>query len=649
MSFSRPGLTPAAASDYKNIEELMASRDFRRLLSERVVVFDGAMGTRLYDRGITLNRCFDELNLSAPFVVEEVHQEYLAVGVDVIETNTFGANRVKLTKHGLADRVAEINSAGAQLARKVAGADGFVAGAIGPLGLRIEPWGPTSTAEAAALFAEQAAALAEGGVDLFSLETFYDLAEAEAAVRGVRSVSDLPIVVQMTLQDDGNSLEGVSPEIFGAALAALPVDAVGVNCSVGPGAMLDAVERLASAVTLPIVAQPNAGKPRVVEDRNFYLCSPEYMGSYAGRFIGAGARIVGGCCGTTPEHLKQIRRAVRALAPRRIAAAPRAAAAVKVAAAPPPIASRSRLGAALAEGRFVVSVEMLPPRGHELAKNLDGARLLRDHGADAINIPDGPRATARMSPMAMAVRLEREIGIETLIHYCCRDRNLLGMQSDLLGAHALGLRNLLVITGDPPKLGDYPDATAVFDVDSIGLVNMVHRLNMGMDVGGNPIGEPTSFLTGVGLNPGAVDIPREISRFEWKVDAGADFVVTQPVFEVGELLAFLERIRHVRIPLIAGVWPLASYRNAEFMNNEVPGVRVPEAVLERMRGADTQEKARAEGIAIAQETVRALAPHVQGVQVSAPFGRYATAVEVVEAIPEGLRPREASEGRNHAV
>ncbi len=622
------------------------SRDFRRFLAERIVVFDGATGTRLYDRGITLNRCFDELNLSAPFVVEEVHQEYVAVGVDVIETNTFGANRVKLTKHGLADRVAEINAAGARLARNVAGADVFVAGAIGPLGLRIEPWGPTSVEEAAAMFAEQAAALAEGGVDLFSLETFYDLAEAGAAVRGVRGVSDLPIVVQMTLQDDGNSLEGVSPDVFGAALSALPVDAVGVNCSVGPGPMLDAVERLAMAVALPIAAQPNAGKPRVVEDRNFYLCSPEYMGSYAGRFIAAGARIVGGCCGTTPEHLKQIRRAVRAVAPRRIAAVPRAAAAAKAAPAPPPIASRSRLGAALAEGRFIVSVEMLPPRGHDLAKNFDGARLLRDSGADAINIPDGPRASARMSPMAMAARLEREVGIETLVHYCCRDRNLLGMQSDLLGAHALGLRNLLVITGDPPKLGDYPDATAVFDVDSIGLMNMVHRLNLGMDVGGNPIGESTSFVAGVGLNPGAADLHREISRFEWKVDASADFVVTQPVFDVEELLAFLERIRHVRIPLIAGVWPLASYRNAEFMNNEVPGVRVPDAILERMRTADTQEKARREGIAIAQETIRALASHVQGVQIAAPFGRYTTAIQVAEAIPDGLRPRAGSGGRD---
>jgi methionine synthase / methylenetetrahydrofolate reductase(NADPH) len=621
-------------------------RDFRRLLAERIVLFDGAVGTRLYDRGITLNRCFDELNLSAPFLVEEVHQEYAAVGVDVIETNTFGASRLKLMKHGLADRVAEINVSGARIARKAAGDDLFVAGAIGPLGLRIEPWGPTSIDEAAAFFAEQAAALVEGGVDLFSLETFYDLAEAEAAVRGVRRVSDLPIVVQMTIQDDGTSLEGVSPEDFGAALAALPVDAVGVNCSVGPGPMLEAVERLATTVSLPIVAQPNAGKPRVVEDRNFYLCSPEYMGSYAARFIGAGARIVGGCCGTTPEHLKQIRRAVRALAPRNLGAVRGAAgpAAARPTAAPCPLASRSRLAASIAEGRFVVSVEMLPPRGHELGKNLDGARLLRGAGVDAINIPDGPRASARMSPMAMAVRIERDVGIEALVHYCCRDRNLLGMQSDLLGAHALGLRNLLVITGDPPKLGDYPDATAVFDVDSIGLMNMVHRLNVGMDVGGNPIGETTSFLAGVGVNPGAVDLEREIARFEWKVDAGADFVVTQPVFDVEQLLAFLERIRHVRIPLVAGVWPLASYRNAEFMNNEVPGVHVPDALLERMRRADTQEKARAEGIAIAREAIRTLASHVQGVQVAAPFGRYAVAIEVTEAIPEGFRPRSKNGG-----
>ncbi len=450
-------------------------------------------------------------------------------------------------------------------------------------------------------------------------------------------MSDLPIVAQMTLDDDGSSLEGVEPEVFGPRLSALPVDAVGVNCSVGPAAMLSVVERLASVVPLPIAAQPNAGKPRAVDNRNLYLCSPEYMAVYAKRFIEAGARIVGGCCGTTAEHLKAIRRTARAASPRRRSVVVYATATEARGVEPIPREKRSGLARSIAEGRFVVSVEMLPPKGHGLEKNLEGARLLKESGMDAINIPDGPRASARMSPMAMAVRIEKEIGIETLIHYCCRDRNLLGMQSDLLGGHALGLRNILVITGDPPKLGDYPDATAVFDVDSIGLTNMVTRLNRGLDVGGNPIGEPTSFFIGVGVDPGAPDPEKEIARFEWKVDAGAEFAVTQPVFDVEILLRFLDRIGHVRIPLLAGIWPLASYRNAEFMNNEVPGVRVPTEIMERMRLADTKEAARREGIAIAREAIEAVADRIEGVQVSAPFGRYATAVEVARAVPAARR------------
>lgn len=615
------------------------ARDFRKLLDERVVVFDGATGTRLYERGVFLNRCFDELNLSSPATVEEVHRAYVEVGVDVVETNTFGANRIKLEKHGLGDQVTEINAAGAALARRAAGDGVLVAGAIGPLGIRIEPWGPTSVEEAAAMFAAQAAALAEGGADLFAVETFYDLAEIEAAVTGIRSVSDLPIVAQMTLEDDGTSLEGVSPEVFGARLSGLAVDAVGVNCSVGPAAMLQAVERLASVATLPVVAQPNAGKPRVVENRNLYLCSPEYMAVYARRFIGAGARIIGGCCGTTPDHLRAMRRAIRAVQPAR----PHARTVVEVGEAPEdaprpqPLAERSRFARGIADDDFVVTVEMLPPRGHDLVRCTARARRLRDAGIDAINIPDGPRASARMSPMAMAMRLQRDVGIETVVHYTCRDRNLLGMQSDLLGAHALGLRNLLIITGDPPKLGDYPDATAVFDVDSIGLTNMVRRLNHGTDVGENRIGDPTSFCFGVGVDPGATDLEREIARFEWKVDAGAEYAITQPVFDVDQLLSFLEKIAHVRIPVLAGIWPLASYRNAEFMNNEVPGVHVPGAVMERMKRADTREAARSEGTAIARDMLETLLPHIQGAQISAPFGRVSTAIEVADAIPADRR------------
>jgi homocysteine S-methyltransferase len=593
--------------------------------------------------GIFINRCFDELNLSAPEMVEEVHRGYASAGVDVLETNTFGANRVKLERHGLGGDVAAINHAGAKIARRASGEDVLVAGAMGPLGIRIEPWGPTSMDEAAEIFAEQAAALAEAGVQLFSVETFYDLAEIEAAVRGIRSVTDLPIVAQMTLDDDGTSLEGVEPEVFGPKLTALPVDVIGVNCSVGPAAMLGAVERLAAVTHRPIAAQPNAGRPRAVDNRNIYLCSPEYMATFAKRFVEAGTRVVGGCCGTTPDHMKAIRRALRAVEPGgRRRASVTAVSAEPRAVEPVPKADRSRLARSIEDGRFVISVEMLPPRGHDLVKNLEGARMLRDAGIDAINIPDGPRASARMSPMAMALTIEREVGIETIIHYCCRDRNLLGMQSDLLGGHAMGIRNVLIITGDPPKLGDYPDATAVFDVDSIGLTNMVSRLNHGLDVGGNPIGEPTAFHVGVGVNPGAPDLDKEISRFEWKVDAGAEFAITQPVFDIEALLRFLDRIRHVRIPVLAGIWPLASYRNAEFMNNEVPGVHVPPPILERMRRAETKEAARNEGIAIARESLAAVATVVQGAQISAPFARYATAVDVAQAAPDFRRAPKAS-------
>ena len=630
MGFDPPGQQP-----YKS----NMPRDFRQLLREQIVVFDGAMGTVLYNQGVFINRCYDELCVSSPAAVKDVHRSYVDAGVDVIETNTFGAARPKLDQHGIGDRLTEINEAGARLAREIAGEQVFVAGAIGPLGVRIEPWGPTSADEATAFFREQVEALLAGGVDLFSVETFSDLTEIESAVRGIRELCDLPIVAQLTIDDDGTSLEGAPPELFGPRLDALDVDAIGVNCSVGPAAMLKAVERLVGRVEKPIVAQPNAGKPRVVDDRNFYLCSPEYMATFARRMIRAGARIVGGCCGTMPEHLKAIRRAVRAEEPARRQSSVVVSGddAPDEAVEAVPFVERSRFSRAIHEGKTVVSVEMLPPRGHDLTRNLRGAARLHEAGIDVINIPDGPRASARMSPMAMAFQLERVVGIESLVHYCCRDRNLLGMQSDLLGAHAFGLRNLLIITGDPPKLGDYPDATAVFDVDAIGLTHMVNRLNHGLDVGGNSIGEPTAFSMGVGVDPGSPDLKREIARFEWKVDAGAEYCITQPVFDCETFLKFFENVGPARIPVIAGIWPLVSYRNAEFMNNEVPGVNVPPAILERMRGAETRDVARRVGTEIAREMLEQLLPHIQGVQIAAPFGRVQTAIDVAEVIPAEQR------------
>jgi homocysteine S-methyltransferase len=590
------------------------------------------MGTMLYARGIFLNRSFDELNLTQPDLVAEVHKEYARAGADVIETNTFGANRVKLGAFGLAERVHAINLQGAKIARHAARDQAYVAGAIGPLGIRVEPWGKTGVDEAADYFREQARALVEGGVDLFVLETFRDVNEIGAAIRAVRSVCDLPIVAQMTTEEDGNSLDGVAPETFVPQLEERGADVVGLNCSVGPAAMLETVERMARVARAKLAAQPNAGKPREIEGRNLYLCSPEYMASYARRFINTGVRLVGGCCGTTPEHVRAIKMAVRSLtpAPARKDAAPATAAA----APPPPVARehKSRMANTLKRGGFVVSVELTPPRGFETHAMIDQARRLKIRGVDLVNVPDSPRASARMSALAAAILVQQQAGVETILHYACRDRNLLGMQSDLLGAHSMGIRNVLVVTGDPPKVGDYPDATAVFDVDSIGLANVVARLNAGYDVGGQPIGQPTAFHIGVAVNPGALSLSEELRRFAYKVEAGAEFAITQPVFDAEDFADFVARIRDHGLPIIAGILPLESGRHAEFMANEVPGVRVPDAVVDRMRRADNEGRAAEEGLAIAREVAAAVRPLVQGIQISTAPRAVDMALGVIEAV-----------------
>jgi homocysteine S-methyltransferase len=609
---------------------------FQEELSKRVLVCDGAMGTMLYAKGVFVNRSFDELNLTQPDLVAEVHQAYVRAGADVIETNTFGANRVKLTPFGLGDRVKAINAQGARIARHAAREQAYVAGSIGPLGIDIEPWGKTGVDEAEEYFREQAAGLIEGGVDLFVLETFHEVSEIAAAIRAVRSLSDLPIVAQVTTEADGNTLHGTPPDVFVPQLEALGATVVGTNCSVGPAGMLETIERMARVARVPLSAQPNAGRPREIEGRNIYLSSPEYMASYARRFVNSGVRLVGGCCGTTPEHIRHIKAAVRALAAPAAPAAGRARDAATAAApalvTPVARAEKSRLANALARGVFTVTVELMPPRGHQAAALVDQARQLRIHGVDFVNIPDGPRASARMSALAASLVVQQQAGLETILHYTCRDRNLLGMQSDLLGAHSMGIRNLLIITGDPPRVGDYPDATAVFDVDSIGLTNVVARLNRGHDIGDQPIGAPTAFHIGVALNHGAVDQDEEVRRFRYKVEAGAEFAVTQPVFSADELAAFLRRIDGAPIPILAGVMPLESLRQAEFMANEVPGVRVPEAVVERMRQAEAAGRAAAEGVAIAREVVAEVRSLVQGVQISTAAGAVGAALEVMEAV-----------------
>jgi len=603
-------------------------------VDRRVLVCDGAMGTMLYGKGIFLNRSFDELNLTQPDLVAEVHQAYVRAGADVVETNTFGANRIKLGAFSLAERVHAINLQGARIARHAAREQAFVAGAIGPLGIRIEPWGKTGVDEAEEYFAEQARALAEGGVDLFILETFRDVNEIGAAIRAVRSVCALPIVAQVTTEEDGNSLDGAAPETFVPELERLGADLVGLNCSVGPAAMLETIERMAHVATVKLSAQPNAGRPREIEGRNIYLCSPEYMASYARRFIANDVRLVGGCCGTTPEHIRHIKNAVRAMAPvtARTAVTAPSAKAPEAAVAPVPRGDKSRLANCLERGHFVVTVELLPPRGFRADALVEQARQLRIRGVDLINIPDARRASARMSALSAALLVQQQAGVETVLHYACRDRNLLGMQSDLLGAHSMGIRNLLIITGDPPRVGDYPDATAVFDVDSIGLTNVVTRLNRGLDIAGQGIGHPTAFHVGVAINQGALDLEEEIRRFQYKVEAGAEFAITQPVFDARELAQFLERVAAFRIPVIAGVTPLESVRHAEFMANELPGVHVPDATVERMRRAEAAGQAAAEGLAIAREVVSEIRPLVQGLQIATAGGSVEAALAVIEAV-----------------
>jgi homocysteine S-methyltransferase len=571
------------------------------------------------------------LNLSQPELVAGIHQEYVKAGAEILETNTFGANLFRLARHGCQSRVVEINRAGVELARSAAGNDVMVAGSVGPLGVRIEPLGKIGLEEARAAFSQQIQALAEAGIDLLILETFGYVAELHQAILAAREAAPgIAIVAQVTIDDEGNALDGSTPESYAKRIEGYGPEVLGCNCSVGPVAMLDAIERMRQVTSLPLSAQPNAGMPRNVEGRNIYLCSPEYMAEYTRRLVAAGTRLVGGCCGTTPEHIRAMKAALRA-GEARTSSFQVASAAAETEKQTVPLAQRSKLGAKLAERSFSTFIEIVPPRGTAVERELEGARFLKSVGIDAINIPDSPRASARMSNQALCLLMQQQVGIETVLHYTCRDRNVLSIQSDLLGASALGIRNLICITGDPPKLGNYPDATAVFDVDSIGLVNVVHNLNRGVDIGGNSIGAPTEFVIGVGANPGVPDLEEEIRRFEYKVEAGADYAVTQPVFDVALLEQFLRRVEHLHIPVFAGIWPLTSVRNAEFMKNELR-VSVPESIINRMAAATSSEAARAEGVEIAREMLAQVRPMVQGVQLAAPFGNYRAALDVLEVL-----------------
>ncbi len=609
---------------------------FLDALDERPLVCDGAMGTMLYAKGIFLNRSFDELNLTQPDLVAEVHQAYVRAGADVIETNTFGANLVKLASFGLADELRTINVQGARIARRAARDEAYVAGAMGPLGIRVEPWGKTGLDEAEAWYRQQAEALLEGGVDLFVLETFRDLNELHAAIRAVRSLCALPIVAQVTTEDDGNSLDGTPPETFAPQMEAFGAEVIGVNCSVGPAAMLETIERIASVSQARLSAQPNAGRPRDVEGRNIYLCSPEYMASYARRFVLNGVKLVGGCCGTTPEHIRQIRRAVSSVAASQSARARRAKGSEPAAApvvTPVPRAQKSRLANALSRGAFVRVVSVIPPKGHRMDELIEQARLLRIRGVDVLQVSDAKTGT-RASGLSAAVLVQQQTGIETLLNYTCRDHRLLGMQSDLLGAHAMGVRNLLITTGDPQRLGEFQDATLVFDVDSIGLTNVVTRLNHGSDIGGQPVTPPTGFHVGVAVNPSALNPDEEIRRLRYKVEAGAEFIVTHPVFDPADLAAFLERAGGVSLPVIGCVRPLEDARRADALANEVPGVRVPAAYVQRLLEAEGEGRSAEEGVAIAREIVRGLRPMVQGIEVAVTPAMLASAMDVLAVLDE---------------
>jgi methionine synthase I (cobalamin-dependent)/5,10-methylenetetrahydrofolate reductase len=620
-----------------------------RLFAGGTVLCDGAMGTMLYARGIFINRCYDELNLSQPELVREIHAEYLQAGAEVIETNTFGGNAFRLEMHGLKDKVREINVAGVQLARECVNqirekqaSEAFVAAAIGPLGVRLEPLGKVGLDEARAAFAQQIRALVEGGpgvgADLLVIETMTSLAEAEQAILAARSVApEVPVVVMMTVDEEGNCLDGSSAETAAIKLTDWGADALGCNCSAGPATVLSVIERMRPVTDKPLAAMPNAGIPRAVEGRTIYLTSPEYMASFTRKLVKAGASIVGGCCGTTPSYTRAMKSSLRALEAMEggvqvmeLGRADSSKAAIKAASKvdPPALSQRSKIGAMVAAGEFVTMVEIVPPKGIDCSKELDGAEMLHRLGVDAINVPDSPRASARMSAQSLCVQIQQHVGIETILHYTCRDRNVLSIQSDLLGASSIGLKNILCLTGDPPKLGNYPNATAVFDVDAIGLVNVVHNLNYGLDIGKNSIGESTGFTISVAANPGVQDMDQEVRRFAFKVEAGAEFAITQPVFDLRVLEEFLRRIEGFRIPVIAGIWPLTSLRNAEFMKNDLR-VSMPEGIIARMAAVATPEAARAEGVKIAQEMLAEARPMVQGVQVSAPFGRYSVAADVL--------------------
>jgi len=613
------------------------------------------MGTQLYERGVFINRCYDDLNLSMPALVKKVHREYLVAGADILTTNTFGANRFRLQPFGLEARAHDIVAAGVRLAREVAADKAWVAGSIGPTGARLSPMGRLAPGDAYRTFREQAEVLLSEGVDLILLETFTELDELWQAHRAVRSVSrDIPIVASMSFtftsgQKSQQQLSGPAPEHVARTIAGWGVDALGVNCSNGPKVVLDVLERMARVTDKPLLAAPNAGMPQEVEGRTLYLAAPEYMAEYARRVANKGAAIIGGCCGTTPAMLREMRSFVRSVVPgiREVEVMAEAPVEEQPREEPAPIRARTEFADKLYSGKFCISVELDPPRGLDPSRSVEGAAFLKEHGLDIINIADGPRAMARMGPSALASLVERRCGMKAVIHYCCRDRNLLGMQMDLLGANALGMRNILAVTGDPPKMGSYPNATAVFDIDSIGLITFIQMMNRGLDFSGRPLGGKTEFFVGAGCNPAHPELEREVERFGKKIEAGAEFFFSQPVYDTDSLRRFLDLTEQLpRVPFLVGILPLASYKNAEFLHNEVPGMQVPQWIRDELRAEPTRLGQKKIAMRIAKQAlVEASAhPRVCGAYVYPPFGSYKAVLRLVGALGErsdiqGFQPK----------
>lgn len=605
--------------------------NFLDFVKNHILLFDGGMGTEIYARGVFINQCYDELNLTRPQLIKEIHSDFIKAGANAIETNTFGANFIKLQPHGLGDKVYEINSQGVKIAKEAAGEDVYVVGSVGPLGKKFKD-DEKYLQEAKSAYQQQLQALIDAGVDALIFETFFDLNELLLAVKIAKTIADIPVIAQMTINENLFTIYGTSLEEIAISLNDSAADVIGLNCSVGPKVMLTALEKIKNFTKKPVSILPNAGYPQQINGRKLYLASGEYLAEYSRRFVEKGAKVIGGCCGTTPEHIKSIKHAITLYQPKKEIldiSINENQYAIKPAVDP---ATKSSLAKKLYNKEFICAVEMVPPRGIDTSKALANSQKLKDYGIDCVNLPDGPRASSRMGAPFISKEILDKVGIEPVLHYTARDRNLLGIISDLIGIHAIGVKNLLLITGDPPKMGDLPDATAVFDVDSIGLITIANNLNHGIDLGGNSIGQPTEYLIGAGVNPGALDMEREFDRFEKKIKAGAEYFVTQPVFDTQILLDFLHRTKQYNIPIIAGVWPLVSLRNAEFMNNEVPGASVPEDVMEKMRAAKTKEEARATGIQIAQQVILDIKHEVQGIQVSMPFGMIKYPLQVLDVL-----------------